>query len=311
MQTLPSLNAIRAFEVAARNRSFSRAANELHVTQGAISRHIKTLEQTLNCQLFLRHPQGVELTDAGEQLLPDLTASFERITRAIRQVAVSDKELKIISAPTLAIRWLMPYLQQYQEENPDIRISTSWFKSSYDEFYEGGFDIGIDNVSSAEGGRPDGLESFYLKSESLTPVCSPEYLKSIPTITQPHDLADLTIIHSSLNRWDWTLWFKSTGVAISDVKKERVFDTEEMAIRAAITGMGIAVVDINLVQSELNDGRLVAPVDIVVREGTGYYLFTKHGRFQERKIQTFIDWIVKKAQSEEEEEENDLGSQSI
>jgi LysR family glycine cleavage system transcriptional activator len=301
MYALPPLNAIRAFEAAARNRSFSRAATELHVTQGAISRHIKTLEQNLNCQLFLRHPQGVELTNAGEQLLPDLTASFERITRAIRQVSVSDKELKIISAPTLATRWLMPYLQQYQDENPDVRISASWFKSSYDEFYEGGFDIGIDCASSAEEGRPDDLEPLYLKSESLTPVCSPEYLNSMPPITQARDLIGFNIIHSTPDRWDWRLWFGNIGVDVSEAKHERVFDTEEMAITAAITGMGMAVVDINLVQLEINDGRLVAPVDIVVREGTGYYLFTKRGRFQERKIQTFIDWIVKKAQSEEEE----------
>ena len=309
MHALPPLNAIRAFEAAARNRSFSRAANELHVTQGAISRHIKTLEQNLNCQLFLRHPQGVELTHAGEQLLPDLTASFERITRAIRQVSVSDKELKIIAAPTLATRWLMPYLQQYQDENPDVRISASWFKSSYDEFYEGGFDIGIDCASSADGKRPEDLEPLYLKSESLTPVCSPEYLKSMPPITQSRDLTGFNIIHSTPDRWDWRLWFENIGVDVSEVKQERVFDTQEMAITAAITGMGMAVVDINLVQSELNDGRLVAPVDIVVREGTGYYLFTKRGRFQERKIQTFIDWIVKKAQSEEED--NGLRSQSI
>ena len=301
MHALPPLNAIRAFEAAARNRSFSRAATELHVTQGAISRHIKTLEQNLNCQLFLRHPQGVQLTNAGEQLLPDLTASFERITRAIRQVSVSDKELKIISAPTLATRWLMPYLQQYQDENPDVRISASWFKSSYDEFYEGGFDIGIDCASSAEGGRPADLEPLYLKSESLTPVCSPEYLNSMPQITQASDLIGFNIIHSTPDRWDWRLWFGNIEVDVSEAKHERIFDTEEMAITAAISGMGMAVVDINLVQSEINDGRLVAPVDIVVREGTGYYLFTKRGRCQERKIQTFIDWIVQKAQSEEED----------
>jgi len=309
MQTLPPLNAIRAFEAAARNRSFSRAANELHVTQGAISRHIKTLEESLNCQLFLRLPQGVELTNAGEQLLPDLTAAFERITRAIRLVSASDKEIKIISAPTLAIRWLIPYLQQYQDENPGIRITTSWFKSSYDEFYEGGYDIGIDNVASAETGRPAGLEALYLKSESLTPVCSPDYLNSKPPITQPSDLVGFNVIHSSPNRWDWRLWFENAGVDISELKQERLFDTEEMAIRAAITGMGIAVVDINLVQSELNDGRLVTPVDFVVREGTGYYLFAKHGRFQERKIQAFVDWIVKKAKLEEED--NSLPGQSV
>ena len=117
------------------------------------------------------------------------------------------------------------------------------------------------------------------------------------------------VIHSSPNRWDWRLWFENAGVDISELKQERLFDTEEMAIRAAITGMGIAVVDINLVQSELNDGRLVTPVDFVVREGTGYYLFAKHGRFQERKIQAFVDWIVKKAKLEEED--NNLPGQSV
>ena len=298
MQTLPPLNAIRAFEAAARNRSFSRAANELHVTQGAISRHIKTLEESLNCQLFLRHPQGVELTDAGEQLLPDLTSSFERITQAIRRVSVSDKELKIIAAPTMAIRWLIPYLQQYQVENPDIRISTSWFKSSYDEFFEGGFDIGFDCESSSIT-RPEGLESMFLISESLTPVCSPEYLKAVGPINNPQDMAGFTLIHSTPNQWDWRMWFEHIGIDASHADQERVFDTAEMAISAAINGMGIAIVDMNFIQAELKDGRLVAPVDVVLREGTGYHLFTRRGRLQERKLKTFVDWILQKAKLEE------------
>lgn len=299
MQALPPLNAIRAFEAAARNRSFSRAANELHVTQGAISRHIKTLEESLNCQLFLRHPQGVELTDAGEQLLPDLTSSFERITEAIRQVSVSDKELKIIAAPTMAIRWLIPYLQQYQDEFPDIRVSASWFKSSYEEFFDGGFDIGIDCESSSVE-RPEGLESMFLISESLTPVCSPEYLKTVGPINNPQDMAGFTLIHSTPNQWDWRMWFEHIGIDESYADQGQVFDTAEMAISAAINGMGIAIVDMNLIQSELKDGRLVTPVNIVLHEGTGYHLFTKRGRFQERKLKTFVDWIMKKARLEEE-----------
>jgi len=299
MQTLPPLNAIRAFEAAARNRSFSRAAKELHVTQGAISRHIKTLEESLSCQLFLRHPQGVELTAAGEQLLPDLTSSFERITQAIRQVSVSDKELKIIAAPTMAIRWLIPYLQQYQDEYPDIRVSTSWFKSSYDEFFDGGFDIGIDCESSSVT-RPEGLESMFLMSESLTPVCSPRYIETVGPINNPQDMTALTLIHSTPDRWDWRMWFESTGIDVSHATQGREFDTAEMAISAAINGMGVAVVDTNIIQSELKDGRLVAPLDIVVREGTGYHLFTKRGRLQERKLKTFVDWILQKARLEEE-----------
>jgi LysR family glycine cleavage system transcriptional activator len=298
MQTLPPLNAIRAFEAAARNRSFSRAANELHVTQGAISRHIKILEESLNCQLFLRHPQGVELTDAGEQLLPDLTSSFERITQAIRRVSVSDKELKIIAAPTMAIRWLIPYLQQYQDENPDIRISTSWFKSSYDEFFEGGFDIGFDCESSSVT-RPEELESMFLISEFLTPVCSPEYLKVVGPINNPQDMAAFTLIHSTPNQWDWRMWFEHIGIDVSHADQGRVFDTAEMAISAAINGMGIAIVDMNFIQAELKDGRLVAPVDVVLREGTGYHLFTRRGRLQERKLKKFVDWILQKAKLEE------------
>jgi LysR family glycine cleavage system transcriptional activator len=297
MQTLPSLNAIRAFEAAARHGSFSLAANELHVTQGAISRHIKTLENSLNCQLFLRYPQGVELTEAGKKLLPDLTASFERITQALRRVSASDKELKIIAAPTLAIRWLVPFLQQYNDEFPDIRISSSWFKESYDEFFEGGFDIGID-CESASGTRPDGLESVYLRSEALTPVCSPKYLELVPSISEPQDLLNCTLIHASPDRWDWNLWSANAKVDLSRVKNERIFDTAEMAITASIAGMGVAIIDLNFIQTELADGRLVQPIGIVVREGTGYHLFSKKGRLQERKIRDFTDWILDKARDD-------------
>jgi len=239
------------------------------------------------------------LTDAGEQLLPDLTSSFELITRAIRQVSVSDKELKIIAAPTMAIRWLIPYLQQYQDEYPDIRVSTSWFKSSYDEFFDGGFDIGFDCESSSVT-RPEGLESMFLISESLTPVCSPEYLKAAGPINDLRDMSGFTLIHSTPDQWDWRMWCQHIGIDKSQADQGRVFDTSEMAISAAINGMGIAIADLNFIQAELKDGRLVAPLDIVVREGTGYYLFTKRGRLQERKLKTFVNWILKKTRLEEE-----------
>lgn len=300
MQSLPPLNAIRAFEAAARNRSFSRAAKELHVTQGAISRHIKTLEHSLNCQLFLRHPQGVELTDAAEQLLPDLTASFERIGEAIRRTSVGDREIRIISAPTLAIRWLMPQLQKYQDQNPDIRITTGWFKSSHDEFFDGGFDIGID-CESFSARRPEGLETIYLIGEALLPVCSPAYLDSVPAIREPADLLQCKLIHPSPLRWDWRIWFEQAGVDPAEAKQETYFETEEMAISAAIAGMGMAVVNRRLIRSELGDGRLVAPIDYEVNEGTGYYLFTARGRLQERKIGAFVDWLLQQARAEQAE----------
>ena len=107
------------------------------------------------------------------------------------------------------------------------------------------------------------------------------------------------LIHPTSDRWDWCTWFEKTGVVSSGAKHERIFDTAEMAITAAIAGMGVAVIDLTFIQSELADGRLVAPLDVVVREGTGYCLFTKRGRFQERKIKAFVEWLLKQAQEEE------------
>ena len=207
------------------------------------------------------------------------------------------KELNIIAAPTLSIRWLLPYLQQFNDEYPDIRISSSWFKESYDEFFEGGFDLGID-CESGSGERPDGLESVYLVSEALAPVCSPGYLDRVAPIAEPRDLLNCSLIHPSPNRWDWKLWAENAGLDISVAEHERVFDTSEMAITAAIAGMGVAIIDLNFIQAELADGRLVQPLDIVVRQGTGYHLFSQKGRFQERKIKAFTDWILDKVQSQ-------------
>src|SRR5690242_230802 len=115
---LPPLNALRAFEAAARHQSFVRAADELHVTQGAVSRHVKSLEQQLGAALFRRLPQGVELTAQGRVLLPELTASFERIAKAARQVADSDRELRVGCAPTLGSRWLVRRLGRFLNRNP-------------------------------------------------------------------------------------------------------------------------------------------------------------------------------------------------
>jgi LysR family transcriptional regulator, glycine cleavage system transcriptional activator len=120
---LPSLNALRAFEAAARHQSFARAADELHVTQGAVSRHVRLLEEELETVLFRRHARGIELTAQGRSLLPELTASFERIARAARRAAEGDRELRVASPPTLAARWLVRRLAGFRDLRPELRVT--------------------------------------------------------------------------------------------------------------------------------------------------------------------------------------------
>ena len=147
---LPPLNALRAFEAAARHQSFVRAAEELHVSQGAISRHVRLLEQQLGVALFQRRAQGIELTEQGRMLLPELTASLARIARAVRQVALSDRELRVATVPTFASRWLVRRLGRYQALHPASRVTLGllW---DFEEFFRGGFDVGI--IDSRPTGR--------------------------------------------------------------------------------------------------------------------------------------------------------------
>jgi LysR family transcriptional regulator, glycine cleavage system transcriptional activator len=178
VRRLPPLNALRAFEAAGRHQSFARAADELHVTHGAVSRHVRLLEQHLGVALFHRRAHGVELTGQGRALLPELTASFERIGLAARKVA-ADREIRVVAQPTLAARWLVPRLQRLHDLHPDLRVSLGLFLEGYDEFYRGGFDLGF-GCHETERGRPEGIEAVPLRRLVLAPVCAPALLRGAP-----------------------------------------------------------------------------------------------------------------------------------
>jgi LysR family glycine cleavage system transcriptional activator len=292
---LPPLNALRAFEAAARHENFSHAADELHVTQGAISRHIKLLEARLGAPLFRRRAQGVELTEQGRALLPVLSDCFGRIERALDLLAAEDHEIRVVAAPTVAIRWLIPSLAGFQQRYPDLRVSCGLFRKSFEDFYEGAFDVGL--VDTFEFIPPDteGIDTQLIRREELTPVCAPAFLKASPGLTKPADLKRHHLLHSSEDRRDWSLWLRAAGLDPKDFTKGENLGTLDMALRAAVAGQGIAVGEIPLMRHELESGQLVAPFDIVAREGTGYYLFARQGRFEEPKLAAFRDWILEEA----------------
>jgi LysR family glycine cleavage system transcriptional activator len=294
---LPPLNALRAFEAAARHGSFSRAAEELHVTQGAVSRHVKLLEEHLGVALFRRRPQGISLSEPGSALLPELTAAFGRIGRAVRRTRATGGEIRVIAACTFASRWLVPRLGRLQERYPAQRVSTGLFwTGDYADYHDGGFDVGVSFHETTKP-RPGDLDMIELWQEALTPVCAPQLLQGRKPLACPADLAGHALLHPSEDRVDWAKWLRAAGVAESDAERGQTFATMEMAVGAAIGGVGVAIADLHLIREELASGRLVAPFTLTVQDGSGYLLFTERGRFQEPKIASFRDWLLAEAQT--------------
>lgn len=289
---LPPLNALRAFEAAARHESFARAAQELHVSQGAISRHVKLLEARLGVALFRRHAQGIELTAPGRALLPDLTAALERMARAVGRVMQAEREIRVIAAPTFAMRWLVPRLPRFRDRHPELRVSVGIFRQDFDEMQDGGYDVGINDMGGGFAPPPE-IETRQLRPEALTPICAPALLQQPGApLAVPADLARHTLLHASADHMDWRRWATFAGLADLDVEGGLVFATMEMALGAAVGGLGVTVGDLHLVQEELAAGTIVAPFDIVLSEGTGYFVLLEPGRRQEPRIRAFCDWLM-------------------
>ncbi|MFO1067549.1 MAG: LysR substrate-binding domain-containing protein [Geminicoccaceae bacterium] len=288
---LPSLNGLRAFEAAARHESFALAAAELHVTPGAVSRHVKLLEEEIGSALFRRLAHGLELTPAGRALQPELASAFERMERAVRRAGAAERELRIIAAPTFAMRWLVPRLPSLRRRHPELRVSVGLFRDGYEDFREGGYDLGIETLGFA-GRRPELMDLVPLRAEALTPLCAPSLLHGDPPLRRPEDLARHVLLHPTEDRIDWRLWLRTAGLPDGLADGGLVFATMEMALGATIGGLGLTVGDLHLVGPELAAGRVVAPFDLVVTEGTGYLLFAERGRFAEPRFAAFRDWIL-------------------
>lgn len=291
---LPPLNALRVFEAAARHQNFSRAAAELHVTQGAVSRQVKLLEEYLGLELFHRRPQGLDLTERGSVLLPDISESLQRITKITQKVASKEQDIKVLVAPTLGTRWLVPRLLRFKDGHPELNVSVGLFHSSYDEFFKGSYDCGIDCFETG-GTRPEGFNATLLCREKLTPVCSPVLIQRVHLL-EPKDLAFHTLLHPAPDYpYDWRKWLRAAGLHEFKIDDGNHFDTLEMAVQAAIAGLGVAMADLLLFQDEIDSGRLVAPFDLVVSDDTGYFFFCPSDRTDEPKIVAFRDWLLQEA----------------
>ncbi|MGH6926718.1 MAG: LysR substrate-binding domain-containing protein [Dongiaceae bacterium] len=297
---LPPLNALRAFEAAARHGSFVHAAQELHVTQGAVSRHVKLLEEHLNVVLFRRLPRGLELTAAAHRLLPKISASFEMIMDAANEATGATCELKVIAPATLANRWLMPRLARFKQLHAELQISVGLLRSSWDEFYRGSFDIAISCPGDDK--IPTEMESVLIRRERLTPVCAPSLLEGGRPLKIPRDLKHHALLHPNPDPYDWRKWLDRTGLSGEiDYRKGQFYETMEMAIQAAVGGLGVTIADLYLVREELSAGSLVAPFDFVMGDDTGYSILCRRGRSAEPAVAAFRDWLISEAKKDEQD----------
>jgi LysR family glycine cleavage system transcriptional activator len=290
---LPPLNALRAFEAAARHSSFRCAADELCVTQAAISQQIRLLEERLHVKLFVRAGRGVVLTSAGRAYLGPIQAAFGNIasaTESIGQLAASEV-LTLSVPPTFGIRWLMPRLSALHEIHAwiDVRLFVSISP------------VGIlppdaDAAIWHGTGKWTGVSAERLfDDDRLIPVCSPRMLQGANRLKRPGDLRNFTLLHASREMDDWSVWLRAAGVDNVDCRSGPVFDSTSGAVQAAAQGHGIAIGHAPFVWDDIRAGHLVAPFAIEGLSSSTYYLVQHSTRKPRRAISTFCEWILREA----------------
>ena len=286
-KSLPSLNALRAFEAAGRLLSFTLAARELNVTQGAVSRLIKQLETDLNASLFIRQHRKLVLTDQGALLLRPLTRAFGIITDALDTLKHQQKDLNLKVHPTFAIRWLIPRLHRFQSQYPDIRVRLTTSSTNAD-FSRENFDAGITHL----GGETAGVTRYKILEEKLTPVCAPSLLEGEQPLETPDDLRHHMLLHNNPDLREWRAWAIQMDVTGLPLERGQVFEVDDAALQAAVAGLGVALGEQFLIREELAAGRLVAPLGHLPFK-TGFYYFSRPD-FNEHtpEVNAFQTWLI-------------------
>ncbi len=285
MRRLPPLNALQIFETVARHRSFTRAAEHLCLTQGAVSRQILALEDYYQFPLFKRHAKGLTLTAEGELLLPAVKESFARIEevslRLTRQR--TDLELKV---PTCIMRWMLPKITQFQAEHPSLQVRITTTSQHDVDFRVEPFDAAIIYGSSPG----TDVHAVPLFQERLTPVCTPQLLDEKP-LRNAVDLAQHTLLHPTRDHRDWKMWLDRVGATNVDVNSGPSFETLDMATNAAMQGFGVAIGDSMLVAEDVSAKRLVMPFDALIETGSSYYFVYPDCVAHQPKVALFSQWI--------------------
>jgi LysR family transcriptional regulator, glycine cleavage system transcriptional activator len=290
---LPPLSALRAFESAARHMSFSRAADELHVTPAAVSHQIHALEQDLGVRLFHRMNRSIELTASARVLLPGLSEAFAGIRSSVRRLRAHNDTgtLTVTASPSFAAKWLVLRLHRFQEQclEVDVRISAT---DNVVDLTQGDFDIA---VRYGTGNYP-GLEVELLFTNEVFPACSPQLLTTGPPLRTPDDLPLHNLIHDQAVERDplvptWPMWLKAAGVKNVPATTGLSFNNMHLALDAAIAGHGVVLAQSTIAAADLAAGRLVRLFSLALPDQFAYYIVTAPGALERPKVRAFRDWL--------------------
>ena len=292
---LPPLNALRAFEAAARHTSFARAADELNVTPGAISQQVKALEERLGVQLFQRLPRGLSLTGIGERLRPKVGDALDRLAIAADEAmaAGGPARLRVSALPAFAEKWLVPRLTRFRKGHPSIEVALE----------------ADDRIADIAGGEADialryglhpraGLHVDRLFDDEIFPVCNPSMVDGKARLKGPGDLAQQTLLHDIPWTDDWRVWLDAAGVEGIDTGRGPSFTLYSMAVDAAAEGMGVLIGHRILVADDLKAGRLAEPFSQRVPLRKAFYLVCNKAAANQSAVRAFRDWILAEAKAD-------------
>lgn len=301
---LPPLNSLKAFEAAARKGGFVAAADELHVTPAAVSHQIKTLEAYLEIELFRRLPRGLELTESGRELLPELSKGFDHFARALGSLTAGELtgRLTIRVLPSFATLWLVPKLDSFLQTYPDVQLRVLASNSPV------GLESGAFDILIAYGmGHYPGFDTTHLMADSIFPVCAPSLLNQTP-LRRYKDLEQHTLLHDIDVGFDeqtmtWKRWFRDAGLSRVEASRNVEFENSLLLTEAAVRGQGVALGRMSLVRDHLMTGRLLRPLKTSRPADYAYYTVTTQEAVEHPRVQTFLSWLAAQVENDSIEDE--------
>lgn len=294
MAETPPLQAVKVFDAVARHLNFTKAANELNMTQSAVSYQVKLLEDFVGTALFRREARGVALSEHGSAVAPLVRRALGDLAQAFRSAKTETANLLVISTMhTFATTWLAPRIGSFQMENPDLAVRLD-ISSHLANFHDDGVDIAI---RSGKGVWP-GIRSHLIGGGNFTVVCNPLYYERIGKPKTPADLTDCIFI-GPRDDW-WAVWFAKAGIEPPAAFNRPGIDveTQQMAAVLAAAGHGLALVHLGFVTEEFKTGKLIQPFDVMASSGFNYYLVYADSSRLPNKTKLFRDWILKEAGQE-------------
>lgn len=284
---MPSVTELVAFEAAARHGSFTRAADDLALTQGAVSKQVRQLEESLGVALFERERRRVILTDAGRNYLADVRDLLDRLEQSTHALlaAGGGAVVNLAVLPTFATRWLIPRLQRFAEIAPDVPVNLTTRLEPFD-FEREPFDLAIHYGT----GNWPAARAYHLLDEEMVAVASPAY-RDARGLAAPADLSRAALLQQATRPNLWLDWFAACGIEMATPYRGPLLDQFLMTAEAAAAGLGVALVPRFLVEAELRTGRLVVLFDRVLRQDRAYFVVTPTGRRRNPATAAFLDWL--------------------